>query len=102
MNLIEYLQKHMAWSAATFGPGRRTQGITEHIREELSEIEQEPLDLFEWVDVVILALDGAWRAGYTPETICAALVSKQKINFQRKWHENPVEDQPTSRDRSEP
>lgn len=59
MNLIEYLQKQMAWSAATFGPGQRTKGITEHIREELAEIEQEPLDLFEWVDVVILALDGA-------------------------------------------
>jgi len=35
--------------------------------------------------VVILALDGAWRAGYTPEEIVAELERKQAVNFAREW-----------------
>lgn len=60
-------ESHLAgqrrWSEATFGPGPRTLGITAHIRKELQEIEDDPTDLTEWIDVAILALDGAWRTG---------------------------------------
>jgi hypothetical protein len=52
------------WSEATFGPGVRTLGVTNHIRKELEEIEKDPHDLNEWTDVIILAFDGAWRSGH--------------------------------------
>lgn len=55
------------WSKATFGPGRRTKGLLEHIRRELDEVAAAPDDLVEWVDVVLLAFDGYWRHGGTPE-----------------------------------
>ena len=76
--LIEYIYKQMEWSEKTFGPGRRTKGITDHIRLELKEIEGEPDSPNEWVDVVILALDGAWRTGVPPGVIVSRLKAKQK------------------------
>lgn len=63
MNLTEWLEKQRTWSLKTFGPGRRTLGLVAHIRKELKEIEADPTDPMEWVDVVILALDGAHRTG---------------------------------------
>ena len=84
-SLIRYIEVQRAWSGKTFGPGTRTLGIIEHIRKELKEIEDAPRDIEEWVDVMILAFDGAWRAGYTPQDIATALRWKQQTNFDRKW-----------------
>lgn len=83
--LVEHLQRQHEWSERTFGPGHRTAGVIDHIRKELVEIEVSPLDLSEWIDVAILALDGAWRAGYSPEEIAAALTAKQAKNEARTW-----------------
>ena len=80
-----HLARQAAWSEQTFGPGSRAQGVVDHIRKELEEIEADPGDLKEWVDVVILALDGAWRAGFTPQEIIDALVAKQSKNEGRTW-----------------
>ena len=85
MHILSYLYHQQQWSEDTFGPGERTAGILDHIRKELVEIETSPLDLSEWIDVVILALDGAWRVGYSPEEILEALVAKQEKNEKRKW-----------------
>ena len=80
-----HLQRQREFSERTFGPGRRTSGVLDHIRKELREIEAAPLDGSEWADVVILALDGFWRAGYSPEQIISALVAKQAKNEARAW-----------------
>ena len=80
-----HLARQKTWSSHTFGPGSRTTGILDHIRKELREIEAQPNDLSEWIDVVILALDGAWRIGHSPEQIIAALVAKQTKNEVRVW-----------------
>jgi len=80
-----HLQRQRGWSGATFGPGARVQGVVDHIRKELKEIEADPGDLKEWIDVVILALDGAWRSGASPSEIIDALVSKQTKNEGRVW-----------------
>jgi len=85
MNLTEHLERQRAFSQRTFGPGTRTDGIIDHIRKELKEIKADPYDLSEWIDVIILALDGAWRVGYEPEEITAALVAKQTKNESRAW-----------------
>lgn len=61
LDLVEHLKRQAEWSARTFGPGRLL-GVVDHIRKELREIEQEPTDLKGWIDVAILALDGAWQA----------------------------------------
>jgi hypothetical protein len=85
MNIIEHLYYQKEFSERTFGPGPRTAGVIDHIRKELKEIEQEPDSLEEWVDVVILALDGCWRSGATPEEIVAMIQTKQAKNERRVW-----------------
>lgn len=82
-DLVAHLRQQMEFSLRTFGPGARAAGVIDHIRKELVEIEKRPDDVFEWVDVILLALDGAWRSGYSPEEICCAISAKQKRNEKR-------------------
>jgi hypothetical protein len=62
MDLKQHLIRQMAFSHATFGPGQRNEGVVDHIRKELAEVEQSGYASNEWVDVVILALDGLTRS----------------------------------------
>lgn len=71
--------------AVTIGPGPRVAGVLDHIRKECNEVAAKPDDLSEWIDIVILALDGAWRSGATPQQIVAALAAKQAKNEARAW-----------------
>lgn len=80
-----HIERQRAFSLRTFGPGPRTQGVTDHIAKELDEIREAPFDLDEWVDVIILALDGAWRAGGEPQQIIDAIKAKQAKNESRDW-----------------
>ncbi|WP_257828610.1 DUF550 domain-containing protein [Burkholderia glumae] len=80
-----FLRRQRAFSARTFGPGRLTARVCDHIRKELTEVEAAPDDLREWVDVILLGLDGAWRTGATPEQITAALAAKLATNEGRTW-----------------
>lgn len=84
-DLIHHLRRQRQFSAKTFGPGSRSAGVIDHIRKELSEIEANPGDITEWVDVILLALDGAWRAGFEPEQIAQAIAAKQARNEARQW-----------------
>jgi hypothetical protein len=93
-SLKDYIERQREWSRNTFGPGRRTMGVTGHIEKELAEIRNAPGDLEEWVDVVILALDGAWRAGHTPYEIVAMMQAKQVKNMARRWPAETDEDKP--------
>lgn len=69
-HLQDHLRQQAAWSEKTFGPGARVESGGA---------------LNEWVDVIILGFDGAWRSGATPEQIVAAIVAKQAKNEARKW-----------------
>ncbi|WP_155033903.1 dATP/dGTP pyrophosphohydrolase domain-containing protein [Burkholderia pseudomallei] len=80
-----FLRRQRAFSEHTFGPGRRTAGVCNHIRKELAEVEAAPDDLREWVDVILLGLDGAWRTDATPEQITAAISAKLAENERRVW-----------------
>lgn len=99
----ETLSRQAQFSARTFGPGARTKGVIDHLRKEISEVEKNPSDLLEWIDVAILAFDGAWRQlaygefvkAKPPETeqdfnklaavICGLYLMKLRRNRQRTW-----------------
>lgn len=81
----DHLLRQIEFSVNSFGPGPRTKGVIDHIRKELLEIEENPEDLEEWVDVIILALDGAWRSGADPQEIIDAIIAKQVKNELRIW-----------------
>jgi hypothetical protein len=84
-DLVQHLRRQSEFSARTFGPGPRVEGVTDHIEKELKEVRESGGALDEWVDVIILGLDGAWRSGATPEQIVAAIEAKQTKNEGRKW-----------------
>jgi hypothetical protein len=98
----QHLDRQREWSTDTFGPGARTLGVLDHIRKELAEIEADPTDVNEWVDVIILAFDGAWRAGWEPQEILDATIAKQILNENRTWPDwrTMSDDQAIEHDRS--
>ncbi len=89
MNLVEYIKKQKRFGLKTFGPGVGTSdfdaGLIDHIESELTEIKESPGDLEEWIDVIILALEGCWRNGHNPKQIVECLEYKQQKNIHRKW-----------------
>jgi Protein of unknown function (DUF550) len=80
-----FLERLMTFSRRAFGPNVRTGGVLDHLRKELLEIEDAPHDLSEWVDVILLGLDGAWRHGGRPQEIIDAIVAKLAKNEARAW-----------------
>ncbi len=85
---VAHLNRQAEWSSATFGPGTREKGVSDHIRKELIEVADatDPAEKqAEWIDVVILALDGAWRSGLSPQQIIAGVKAKQARNEARTW-----------------
>lgn len=82
---VAYLEKQIKFSERTFGPGLRTRGLSDHVRKELVEIEDKPQDTEEWVDVVMLGLDGAWRSGASPQAILNLIHAKLEKNISRTW-----------------
>lgn len=95
-----HLTRQIAWSRATFGPGTRQEGVTDHIKKELVEVasaETHVERVKEWTDVAILALDGLWReiaygqpgmAVYSPEVaqmVVLSLLAKHDKNELRDW-----------------
>lgn len=96
MDLAQHLLRQMAFSHATYGPGTRTEGVVDHIRKELKEVIDGHGDSAEWVDIVILALDGLTRqlaycngkradAKTVAETACRMIEGKQTRNEERSW-----------------
>lgn len=88
-DLTAHLVRQRAFSDRTFGPGLRTEGVADHILKELVEVSENPTDLGEWIDVVILGFDGATRCaqhlGLPMSRIVVGLVDKQKKNEGRRW-----------------
>ena len=101
MTIKEYIQEHQEWSLKTFGEGNHTEGLLKHIEKEVEEVRRFPHNLLEWMDIIILAFDGAGREGYTPEQIASALIEKQNINRGREWPKITDASQPTEHVRKE-
>lgn len=83
------IEKQIKISKNKFGTETRTSGIIDHMVEELKEIENNPNDIFEWIDMLILSIDGSWRRGFTPSEIAEAWKQKIDIINNRKYENNP-------------
>lgn len=100
ITMKKYLVDQMKWSRKNFGTSRRTKGIIEHIKKELIEVEENPTDLTEWIDVMILAFDGYWRHGGLPSDLMPHLIMKQRKNFKRVYPFPTSDDVPSEHIRS--
>lgn len=114
LSISDYLKRHMDWSEHSFGPWKNYKydsammkvdesditykagvpyvkyrgpiGVVDHIRRELVEIEKDGyFTPTEWIDVVILAIDGYIRSGGDPSEFLMQLFAKQRKNFNREW-----------------
>jgi hypothetical protein len=99
IDFVQHIIRQIAWSRATFGPGPRHEGVSDHIRKELDEIHVDLINARdpskEWVDVAILALDGLWRSiqaanpawstDQVAERVVAMVRAKQAKNELRSW-----------------
>jgi hypothetical protein len=93
--LTVLLETQAAWSKRTFGDRERTAGILKHIEKELDEIRANPKDATEWIDVALLAFDGAWRsAGITPSEVALRLIDKVQLVRSRQYPAEGPEDEP--------
>lgn len=112
-DFVSHLTRQAAYSRATFGPGARTEAVSDHVRKELEEIasvyDAPGLDkncklterkthmaaAAEWTDVAILGLDGLLRAisaahpDWPFDSVAAEaflqIHEKQGKNELRKW-----------------
>lgn len=99
MDLQQHLIRQMVFSKATYGPGTRTNGVLDHIKKEVEEVRESGGSADEWVDLVILALDGLTRqlsfcnggdhrtarSSEIAQTACNMIVGKQDRNENRTW-----------------
>jgi Protein of unknown function (DUF550) len=60
-DFVAHLTRQMVFSKATFGHGERMTGVIDHIGKEVAEVVASNGASSEWVDVVILSLDGLTR-----------------------------------------
>lgn len=82
---LEWLRRHREWSQATFGPHLQVSSTLDHIQKEVDEARLYPGDKSEWVDIIILAVDGLQRNGASDEEIMSLIEGKQAVNERRKW-----------------
>lgn len=94
MDISHLVQHQKDWSSHEFGEGLLTERVLKHIEKEIAEVRAKPEDLGEWIDIVLLALDGAWRTGASSLDIQQALVDKLAINEGRKWQKPADENEP--------
>ena len=99
IDLKQHLIRQMKFSHATFGPGQRMEGVLDHMKKEIVEVIDSGGDSDEWVDLVLLALDGLTRRfaylegtdtyslplEVAAEEAVRAIVAKQEANEGRTW-----------------
>lgn len=101
MILELHLWRQRDWSFKTFGrphdsdtveqmrfPALSIAGVLDHIEKEIAEAKDATTRHdagAELIDVVILALDGIMRLGFSPEEAVAMLDQKQTKNEGRRW-----------------
>lgn len=110
--LASFMGRAAEWSDRVFGEGPRTQRLCNYIRRELAEVEANPMDAVEWVDVIMLAMDGfrrvyqAQSSGGSPEEAASCLMeeldSKLAACELREWNIPESEDDPVEHVRNSP
>ena len=84
-DLISHLVRQHEFSINTFGPGKRVDSLLDHISKEIIEVHESAGALSEWIDIVILALEGALRSVDSALEVALALEAKQRVNEGRRW-----------------
>lgn len=82
---VRYIADQARWARGTFGPDRPVAGVVDHMVKEMVEIQEDPTDPYEYIDMIILSLDALSRLHYKPGDIADMLYGKFARNVARKW-----------------
>lgn len=89
-----FAQEHHAWALEKF-PSQSAESVCRHIEKELIEIRKDENDPMEWIDVIMLAMEGFCMTGGSPHETFEALREKHAINLLRTWQapngDDPIE-----------
>lgn len=84
--LLAFFEEHRRWSLRTFGK-RKPEPPLYHLQEEVEEMLDNPKDIKEYADGILLIMDAAQNAGFTPEEVLAAMMQKFHTDLvHRKWN----------------
>lgn len=83
--LRELQLKTSIWSDRQFGKFDRRPSCLRHLQREIQEIIDEPDDVEEYADALILLIDSARMAGIVADDLLDAAFSKLEVNKKRKW-----------------
>lgn len=84
IDFSEFQKEHGVWSDQTFG-ARSPIGPLHHLRKEVDEVIQNPTDIKEYADCLLLLMDSARLSGFNMDDLYFAAQQKFKENKQRKW-----------------
>ena len=79
-------EKQYKWSRETFGESSLESNI-DHLRDELNEVVENPNDIEEWADVMLLYMNASSFVGHTMDDIFEAVQKKYEKNNKRTWGE---------------
>lgn len=75
LNFETFLLEWMQASARFYGPGELTAQKLRDIADDINHIHEHGPSILFWIDIMLEALDGCWRSGYTPEQIVEGMRS---------------------------
>lgn len=100
-DFLAHLRRQFDLCERTFGPESRCDGFV-HVVKPWNELWGDPTDGSDWIDVMLAAIDGAWRTGFTPEQIVSALQEQQLMNESRTDWRTSDPDKTIEHDRAIP
>lgn len=86
----EFQNEFSEWAFETF-KGQKIDGKLKHMKKEIDEIIENPDDIIEWADVMLLFLNASKQQGLDMDQILDACKEKFEIIKKREWQE-PDED----------
>lgn len=72
------------WAAKTF-PRANLDGVLNHLKREIQEFEEDPSDISELADMLMLVMDAGRLSGHSADDILKAFSKKHIDNTKRKW-----------------
>ena len=94
-DFFKVMENWAKWSDSVWGENRPPNGTVNHLVEEAAELAENPTDIMEYVDVIMLAVDGLRQAGFDFAEFTDAAIKKLAINKAREW--GPVDENGVSR-----
>lgn len=75
------------WRMTIFGPynAKDYMRFFQHLHSEVSELEENPKDILEYADIMIMLIDLAYVNNFTMKDLIEALYAKMEINKKREY-----------------